>query len=242
MKKTLIIEIPEPCNEKWSEMEPTANGRACARCERELIDFTTFSDRQLADYVSKHNGKLCGHFSSRQLNNNLLPVSPIAIGAASYTGLSLPALAPLAVTLTANPVQAQVTPPPTETVSQKNPIKSPPEEHIVNGMVTDVETGEPVTGAHVILQLNGVMVMGMATDIDGYFTFRVQPGTTYDTLLVRMTGMYEETRVALDPDLTIRGMRIRMQPFPVEIEGMVILREDSDAEPAKVKKHRRRNR
>lgn len=238
MKKTLIIEIPEPCNEKWSEMEPTAKGRACARCERELIDFTAFSDRQLVDYLSKHNGKLCGHFSPRQLNKNLLPV------AASYSGLSLPALALLAATLTANPVQAHVTTAPTETVSQKSPVKAPPEERIVDGMVIDAETGEPVIGAHVFLQLNGANVMALVTDIDGYFTFRVQPGTIYDTLLVRMAYMYEETRMALDPKVTIRGMRIGMRPVPVTVEGMVILREDVPKPDStlKVRKHRRRNR
>jgi hypothetical protein len=54
MKKnrpTLSIQLTEPCNENWDAMPTTATGKFCQRCERDLIDFSRYSDRQLAEYL-----------------------------------------------------------------------------------------------------------------------------------------------------------------------------------------------
>src|SRR5687768_2654369 len=107
MKPSLILRVPEPCNEPWFDMEAAQNGRTCARCSKEVVDFTVFSNRQLVDYLGRQPEDVCGRFSPGQLNRNLLPATT------SYSGLTLPMLALLAATMTVNPAQSQVTAPPT---------------------------------------------------------------------------------------------------------------------------------
>lgn len=46
MQTPLHLHIPEPCHERWADMQPLADGRRhCDRCERALTDFTTMTDR-----------------------------------------------------------------------------------------------------------------------------------------------------------------------------------------------------
>lgn len=61
------INIPKPCNEKWSEMTPTERGAFCSNCQKEVLDFTAKSNQQLAILLNQ-NKKLCGKFKSEQLN------------------------------------------------------------------------------------------------------------------------------------------------------------------------------
>lgn len=71
MRKPIQITIPQPCHEKWDEMTPTDKGRFCASCQKNVIDFTKASDRQIANTLNG-NKSLCGRFSSSQLNRNLV--------------------------------------------------------------------------------------------------------------------------------------------------------------------------
>ncbi len=49
----------------------------------------------------------------------------------------------------------------------------------LQGKVTDVETGEELIGANIVLTLNGVYSAGTSTDFDGNYSVNVDPGT-YD--------------------------------------------------------------
>lgn len=189
MKQTLIIRIPEPCDEQWSNMEITSNGRTCARCERKLIDFTRFSNRELADYVTVHEGKLCGKFAPHQLDRNLLQ------HAASYSGLSLPALAIMAATLTANPAQAQIseTPEIVATRAQEDSLKQGGLVYRTISGVVKVDGEELLPGAIVELRDKDSVVQRVTSDIDGRFTFRIHSAATYDSIHVDAPGIFEKT-------------------------------------------------
>ncbi|MWB95022.1 hypothetical protein GON26_11650 [Flavobacterium sp. GA093] len=65
------ISIPEPCHEKWSEMTPTEKGRFCSNCQKNVVDFTKSSDREiLLEY--NRNENLCGQFRASQLDRTLI--------------------------------------------------------------------------------------------------------------------------------------------------------------------------
>jgi len=68
MKHT--IDIPEPCHEKWKDMTPTEKGRHCANCQKEVIDFTNYSDAQIIQHI-QNNKNICGVFRNEQLNREL---------------------------------------------------------------------------------------------------------------------------------------------------------------------------
>lgn len=65
------IRIPEPCHEDWNEMSPNEQGRHCASCDKTVVDFTSMSDKQIAETL-QHNVSSCGRFSRFQLDRNLV--------------------------------------------------------------------------------------------------------------------------------------------------------------------------
>jgi protocatechuate 3,4-dioxygenase beta subunit len=68
--KKLNLTIPEPCHEDWKKMTPTELGKFCSSCEKEVFDFTTFSDEQLVKHLGIKD-HVCGRFTDRQLNRDL---------------------------------------------------------------------------------------------------------------------------------------------------------------------------
>ena len=71
MHKPVQITIPTPCHEKWDEMTPTNKGKFCAACQKNVIDFTKASDREIVQLINV-NKNLCGHFSPSQLDRDLI--------------------------------------------------------------------------------------------------------------------------------------------------------------------------
>lgn len=50
-------------------MTPTEKGRFCAQCQKQVVDFTSMSDRQLAEFFKKpSSGSSCGRFLQEQLD------------------------------------------------------------------------------------------------------------------------------------------------------------------------------
>ncbi len=43
-RKSLKINMPEPCTEVWNKMLPENNGRFCLSCQKKVIDFSAMSD------------------------------------------------------------------------------------------------------------------------------------------------------------------------------------------------------
>lgn len=72
----MIIQILNPCHENWEEMTPTEKGRFCTACQKNVIDFTTFSDAEIVAYLSK-NQNTCGRFYQKQLEKDYAALSPL---------------------------------------------------------------------------------------------------------------------------------------------------------------------
>lgn len=72
MQKQTSIYIPKPCHEDWSKMTPTQQGKFCLSCNKQVIDFSLMSDRQILNFLSHQSGKLCGRFDAEQLQRPLI--------------------------------------------------------------------------------------------------------------------------------------------------------------------------
>lgn len=70
------VQIPQPCHERWADMQPTEQGRFCASCRKTVVDYTAFSDRELVRLLSKSSEASCGRFHNDQLNRPLIQSNP----------------------------------------------------------------------------------------------------------------------------------------------------------------------
>ncbi|WP_041326921.1 carboxypeptidase-like regulatory domain-containing protein [Robiginitalea biformata] len=70
------ISIPEPCGENWNEMTPTEKGAFCETCEKEVVDFTSLSDAEIAQKLDAGK-KLCGRFRPNQLDRTIVPAAAL---------------------------------------------------------------------------------------------------------------------------------------------------------------------
>ena len=72
MSKKLQLQIPEPCHENWDKMTPVEKGKFCSSCQKQVIDFSRMSDREIALFFKKPStGSVCGRFMTDQLNRDL---------------------------------------------------------------------------------------------------------------------------------------------------------------------------
>jgi hypothetical protein len=85
------INLPQPCHENWSDMSLLEKGRHCQKCNKEVYDFTSYSDAKLLTFF-KSNSLVCGRFRSsqigRELDHKLITSSKWAIAACSLLLMS----------------------------------------------------------------------------------------------------------------------------------------------------------
>jgi outer membrane protein OmpA-like peptidoglycan-associated protein len=70
--QALRISIPKPCSENWENMDQREKGRFCSSCEKDVIDFSGLTDKELLYYFSNTKTTSCGRFHQSQLNTALL--------------------------------------------------------------------------------------------------------------------------------------------------------------------------
>jgi len=70
--KRFTISIPEPCSENWNEMSATEQGKFCAHCQKNVIDFSSKTDTEIANFVKNNKGIFCGRFAETQLEKEFI--------------------------------------------------------------------------------------------------------------------------------------------------------------------------
>jgi type IX secretion system substrate protein len=72
MSKKIQLQIPKPCHEDWDNMTPVEKGRFCSSCQKQVVDFSRMSDREVAMFFKKPSaGSVCGRFMTDQLDRDL---------------------------------------------------------------------------------------------------------------------------------------------------------------------------
>ncbi|MEY4925735.1 MAG: hypothetical protein RI894_171 [Bacteroidota bacterium] len=62
------IEIAEPCQENWGAMTKSEQGKFCGSCQKNVIDFTGYSNYEIGQFLGKpENANTCGRFSNTQI-------------------------------------------------------------------------------------------------------------------------------------------------------------------------------
>jgi CarboxypepD_reg-like domain len=71
------LSIPEPCHQNWQHMSPTEQGRFCNACAKEVIDFSTMSDKEVLNYFTAATSKnVCGRTYPDQLDRIIQETLP----------------------------------------------------------------------------------------------------------------------------------------------------------------------
>lgn len=72
-KQPFIISVPDPCSQDWNEMTPVEKGKFCTRCQKNVVDFSALTDREVYGCFSAVTTILCGRFHRSQLHTGLRP-------------------------------------------------------------------------------------------------------------------------------------------------------------------------
>ncbi|MXN89649.1 hypothetical protein GR160_00270 [Flavobacterium sp. Sd200] len=182
MASKLQISILQPCHENWQDMTMADKGRFCASCQKEVLDFTKLSDRQIAE-VLKKDGKLCGRFYTSQLDRDLvIPKEKstlwVAAGAAAMTFISLGNEEVFAQNKEQETLQLQH-----ETI---NDTASIPNQKIIKGIVVD-EFNVVIPGVEIVNLNSGKKIL---TDIHGYFCIEAEVCDEIDFQILGMQSQH----------------------------------------------------
>lgn len=72
MSKKIQLSIPVPCHENWDNMSPVEKGKFCGSCQKQVVDFTSMNDREVAQFFKKPStGSVCGRFMVDQLERDI---------------------------------------------------------------------------------------------------------------------------------------------------------------------------
>jgi len=146
MTSSSAFRIPQPCPESWAAMTPTAQGRHCAVCTTEVVDFTGMSEAEVLAFMGARAGqRVCGLLAA--------PLTPRPTTRLQgprrwlWAALALLGWQPMASSCTTKPPQA---PPPTPTAAVADPAASQ-HQVVIRGQVLDGEKGVGVAGAFVFI-------------------------------------------------------------------------------------------
>ena len=71
-KHSITLSIPKPCHEGWDNMTVTEQGRHCSSCNKTVIDFSLYTDRQLIEFFKGNKGSICGRINPYQVDNTII--------------------------------------------------------------------------------------------------------------------------------------------------------------------------
>ncbi len=198
--KKFTITIPEPCTENWNEMKPTARGKFCAHCQKDVIDFSNKTDLEIASFVKNNKGNFCGRFVNTQLNKEFSYTeqeknSTLKYAAALALGL-LTAENAVAQDENKNSKTIQID---NKQIEINNKVKNDSviEKSAcisISGFILDKETNTPIPYAAIYEQLTN---RGTISSSDGFFVF---PAKVPSKLFIKSLG-YKSSFIDIN-DLT----------------------------------------
>jgi hypothetical protein len=203
------ITIPEPCDQKWSEMQACGSNRFCSKCEKQIIDFTYYSDAALTKVIEENEGRICGKFTKDQLDRELISSykkhSFFSNISARWLGLWLFLSSPF------NSVKAQT---PIEVSPELKTTKVDTNQFFISGTVIN-QNHEPAQGIKVKLVELGLITR---SDFNGKFKFVfVKNASANYSLEFNGTAVSNELE-GFSPDDTLRINNVQANTSDIKLE------------------------
>ncbi len=166
MRKNIQIAVPKPCDEKWGSFTKTSQGSFCFSCQKEIVDFTSWSDERIKAYFRNLKGSTCGRFREDQLK-------AYSYGNRSRAGMSWIAVVFAGFLLLFSSRNVSVQTVPKQKTEQyqseekkENIRKVPPATVTIIGTVTSREDGQAMSGVKVVLKGTSTETL---SNVDGKF-------------------------------------------------------------------------
>lgn len=176
MSKKIQLTIPTPCHENWENMTPEDKGRFCGSCQKQVVDFSAMSDRQIAEFFKKPStGSVCGRFMTDQLDREISVPKKRIPWLKYFFQITIPAFL-----LSLKPgssraliSKANIESAPADTTKLPPPVimgmvALPPQTE--TGKIADGETGTPLQGVIISVDL-GTTKYEFESNADGSFDF-----------------------------------------------------------------------
>lgn len=162
--KKLELRIDQPCAEKWESFEKRGLNGFCSSCQKEVVDFTKMSDRQIKDYFLKSKGDICGRMRKNQQKEYVLNSYNL------FSRLNTGLLTIGSILFSSVSIQAQ-NKDKIEFLESKKVNLTTSYKGVVSGIVVD-DTGEALPGVNVVIKGT---TSGTTTDLDGQYTIEAKP-------------------------------------------------------------------
>jgi CarboxypepD_reg-like domain len=216
MKKQFALTVPTPCHENWNTFTPTQKGKFCGACQKEVIDFTAWTDDEIKRYFKTTTQSTCGRFKQQQLK--LYPTTEVRPKSHSAWA----AFVAFLMLLVHEPTDAQ-----TATAAQQEQVDEQRQKPIVSKALTSITIKGIVIDDIDSLGLPGVNVVrkgfadGIVTDADGKFELILNRPQVNETLVISFIGL-KTVEVAVSPNQD-RNLKIVMTSDVQALLGEVVL-------------------
>ncbi len=205
------IQIPQPCHEKWDEMNPTKKGAFCLACQKEVVDFSTMSDEDIKQHFQKSAGKTCGRFRQDQIDRPLafepqkgFSFAKIWLSLGLFLGVASQGYAQKEEKKEVESTFRHITGDTIYVATPLMPIPPPPPmlgrvsvgndtNVVVQGKVVDAQTDKELPDVSITI---GNTNRGNVSDVKGNFTVNLRPSDT--KLTIQYTG-YKTQEITINP-------------------------------------------
>lgn len=220
MSKAIQLTVAEPCHENWGNMTPDQQGRFCGSCQKQVVDFSGMSDRELLQFFKKPStGSVCGRFMNDQLDRSLeLPRKRIP-WVSYFFQILLPAL--FVSKLSAQKTMGKpVARPVSDTI--RIPVRP---ERVMMGMVvrTPVQQPKEDTVMKNIFMIHEGLINGKVTDQKG----QPVPYASIDPGNGKARAADENGNFLLDATFLKNGQSVRVSSVNFETQTIFIDKEKS---------------
>lgn len=218
MKKNIQIAVTKPCHEKWSSFTKTSDGGFCDSCQKEVIDFTSWSDERIKQYFKNATGNTCGRFRSQQLK-----VYAYDNPRSGRFGWLSVVFASVVLLFSSRQVTAQRN-------SSKHPSEQYQEESRigkalkvsssvkVSGVVKSSPDDDVMPGVNVALKGTE---QGTVTDADGKFVLTLENLPSPPVLVFSFVG-FDTAEYPIDITKSEQDLKIEMMPQLTSLGGIVV--------------------
>ncbi len=208
-------------------------GHFCSNCQKSVVDFSNYTDKELLDYFTKIKERTCGRISNNQLNRLIVVGEPA--NTPVYRRLLFGAAITAGVISTAHsqnnaPVTTRTIQPNQKTNKEKPPVSDSTIK--ISGRVIDSASKKPLPYANMMVVCDSNQITFVHTDDNGKFEASIDKKLLGKklTIIVTQYGYHDGIKSFMFTANPPKHFAIRMSQIP-GFEGSHFIMGDIEMTP-----------